>query len=78
MGKDICYTKANVGIADRIVRLVLAVVFIILALTYSTWWYIPAFIALVTGVLGWCGLYILFGWNTCPLKKPVKAKKRKR
>ena len=63
----------NVGMADRIVRIILAVVFIILALIYSPWWFIPAVIALVTGIVGWCGLYALFGWNTCPVEaKPAK------
>jgi hypothetical protein len=72
----------NVGMADRIVRIILAVVFIILALLYSAWWFIPAVIALVTGIVGWCGLYTLFGWNTCatgakPAKvTPVKAAKK--
>jgi hypothetical protein len=71
--------------ADRIVRIVLAVVFIILALVHSFWWFIPAVIALVTGIVGWCGLYTLFGWNTCPVSKPLAktpakkpAKKRKK
>jgi len=76
----------NVGMADRIVRIILAVVFIILALIYSPWWFIPAVIALVTGIVGWCGLYALFGWNTCPVEaKPAKkapakkvAKKKKK
>jgi hypothetical protein len=68
----------NVGMADRIIRIVLAVVFIILALVYSAWWFIPAVIALVTGIVGWCGLYALFGWNTCsPEAKPVKAPVKK-
>jgi len=66
----------NVGIADRIVRIVLAVVFIILALVYNPWWYLPAAIALITGIIGWCGLYTLFGWNTCPVGKPAKAVKK--
>jgi hypothetical protein len=76
----------NVGMADRIVRIVLAVVFIVLALATSVWWwFIPAVIALVTGIVGWCGLYTLFGWNTCPVSKPLAkapakkpAKKRKK
>jgi hypothetical protein len=75
----------NVGMADRIVRIILAVVFIILALIYSPWWFIPAIIALVTGIVGWCGLYTLFGWNTCTVEKPTKqapvkkaAKKKKK
>jgi len=73
----------NVGMADRIVRIILAVVFIILALVHSIWWFIPAVIALVTGIVGWCGLYKLFGWNTNtveakpqPVKKSAKKKKK--
>lgn len=65
----------NVGMADRIVRIILAVVFIILAIVYSPWWFIPALLALVTGIVGWCGIYSLFGWNTCPTNKKVKATK---
>jgi hypothetical protein len=66
----------NVGMADRIVRIILAVVFIILALLYSPWWFIPAVIALATGIIGWCGLYTLFGWNTCTIEKPEKIIKK--
>ncbi len=77
----------NIGIADRIVRVILGVVFVALGLMYSYWWYIPAVIALGTGIVGWCGLYTLCKCNTCstcattkPTKKaPVKksAKKKK-
>jgi hypothetical protein len=79
----------NVGMADRIVRIILAIVFIVLALIlpgkYSALWFIPAVIALVTGIVGWCGLYTLFGWNTSTAAKPAQktpvkktAKKRKK
>jgi cytochrome c biogenesis protein ResB len=67
----------NVGMADRIIRIILAVVFIILALMYSPWWFIPAVIALVTGIVGWCGLYSLFKWNTSAQAKPVRAPAKK-
>ena len=71
----------NVGMADRIVRIILAVVFIILALLpgkYSVLWFIQAVIALVTGIVGWCGLYTLFGWSTAHAEaKPVKAQAKK-
>lgn len=62
----------NVGMADRIIRIILGVVFVILALRYSYWWFIPAVIALVTGIVGWCGLYTLFKWNTNVAAKPIK------
>ena len=66
----------NIGIADRIVRIILSVVFITLALIYSAWWYIPAALALFTGIIGWCGVYTLFGWSTCCKEKPVKTVKK--
>jgi len=65
----------NVGMADRIIRIILGVIFVILALVYSFWWFIPAVIALVTGMVGWCGLYQVFKWNTNTVEKPVKTKK---
>jgi hypothetical protein len=70
----------NVGIADRIVRIILAVIFVILAIIHSAWWFIPAFLALLTGIIGWCGLYALVDINTCPVvhKSVRKAKKRKK
>ena len=76
------YMGQNVGMADRIIRIILAVVFIILALAktpiQSVWWFIPALIALVTGIVGWCGIYALFGWSTCCKEKNEKAVKAKK
>lgn len=72
--------EQNVGMTDRIIRIILGVVFVILALAgksaYSLLWFIPAVAAFVTGMVGWCGLYTLFGWNTCPIEaKPAKEVK---
>ena len=75
--------KENVGMIDRLVRFVVAIVFIILGFQYSWWWFLPAAIALLTGLLGWCGLYALLGISTCSIKeskatakKSVKNRKR--
>ncbi len=76
----------NVGMVDRLIRFIIAIIFIILGFMYTPWWFIVAAIALITALLGWCGLYALFGWNTCNVKtvkqvsKPAKktAKKKKK
>jgi len=65
----------NIGMADRIIRVILGVIFVILALVHSYWWFIPAVIALATGMVGWCGLYQAFNWNTNTMEKPVKTKR---
>ena len=62
----------NVGMIDRMVRFILAIIFIILGFMYSYWWFLPAAVALITGLVGWCGLYALFGISTNQTKK-VKA-----
>ena len=36
------------------------------------WGYVGA-VPLLTGLLGWCGLYTLLGLNTCPMKNESGA-----
>jgi hypothetical protein len=65
----------NVGGTDRIIRLVLGVVLLCLALLHvvtGTWAivaYVVAAIALVTGLVGYCGAWSLFGINTREAKQ---------
>lgn len=60
--------EKNVGKNDKIIRYILAGVFLILSYMISWWFIIPAGIAFLTGFLGICGLYKLFGINTCKIK----------
>lgn len=59
--------KKNVGMIDRWVRIVLGVVFLILAATQTIgWWgYIVAALLIVTGVFSFCLLYTACGLNSC-------------
>ena len=65
----------NVGGMDRIIRLILGVVLLCLALlhvvagTMAIVAYVVAAIALVTGIVGWCGAWSLLGINTCEAKQ---------
>ena len=67
--------KKNVGMTDRIIRLL---IFVIIGLLYfadlisGTLALVlgaVALIALVTSLFGVCGLYTVFGWSTCKIKK---------
>ena len=62
--------KANVGGIDRILRIVIGLVLVALALTgtIGPWGWI-GIVPLATGALGFCPLYPLFGFSSCPLKK---------
>lgn len=64
----------NVGRVDRVIRLVAGA-----ALGYGAYAShgaaavvlgIAAFGAVLTGLVGWCGLYVLLGINTCTVDKP--------
>ncbi len=59
----------NVGGIDRILRIVVGLVLIALAVTGTVglWGYIGV-VPLLTGLVGWCPPYALFGWNTCKTK----------
>jgi hypothetical protein len=66
--------KTNVGTADRIVRIALAILFSVLYFTGTVEGTLGlAFLILggvfvLTAAVGWCGLYTLFGLSTCPVK----------
>lgn len=61
--------KSNVGGIERLLRIVVGLVLIALAATETVgWWGWLGIIPLATGAMGFCPLYRLLGFNTCPLK----------
>ncbi len=67
--------KRNVGKADKIIRILIALVLTALYFTNTITgtlgivFLIAAGIALVTALVNFCGLYALFGLSSCPMKK---------
>lgn len=67
--------KTNEGSADRIIRVVLGAALIAAyfllpnLLGGLNWLLLIGIIPLLTGLVGWCPLYALFGMSTCPVKK---------
>jgi uncharacterized membrane protein HdeD (DUF308 family) len=68
------FMKINEGTTDRIIRVIIGSV----ALVAGFFWlsgtaqivaYVVGAAALLTGVIGFCGLYALLGVSTCPTKK---------
>lgn len=66
--------KQNEGTLDRVIRVMVGSV----ALLAAFFWlsgalqmvaYIVGAIALVTGLIGFCGIYAVFGISTCKTKK---------
>lgn len=62
--------KKNEGALDRIIRVLIGVGLLSLVVTGpQTIWGLIGLVPLLTGVVGFCPLYTLFGFNTCPLEK---------
>lgn len=57
--------KANVGGADRVIRIIIGAAAIGAGVYYQSWWGALGAIPLVTGLMGWCLPYALFGISTC-------------
>ncbi|QDL39543.1 YgaP family membrane protein [Rhodoferax sediminis] len=61
--------QVNIGGIDRTLRILVGLVLIGLA-TIGTigWWGWLGIVPLVTGAIGWCPPYALFGFSTCATK----------
>jgi uncharacterized membrane protein HdeD (DUF308 family) len=66
--------KQNEGTLDRVLRVIIGS----LALLAGFFWltgaaqvvaYVVGIVALLTGLVGFCGLYALIGASTCPIRK---------
>lgn len=57
--------KANVGQADRAIRVVLGLILIAAGLYFDIWFWAVGIILLLTAVFKWCLLYRIFGVSTC-------------
>jgi len=59
----------NVGSIDRTIRIIAGIAIIGAGVYYQSWWGAIGAVPLLTGLMGWCPPYALFGWNTCSTRK---------
>lgn len=71
--------KKNIGKTDKMIRLIVAAILIILSLSGVTSGIVDiivivvAVILVATSLTGMCGLYTLFGIRTCPLEETTDS-----
>ena len=56
--------KANMGSADRWIRVIIGLGILALGFTFKSWWGLIGLLPLATAAFGFCGLYTLLGVNT--------------
>ena len=54
--------ESNTG---RAVRIILALIIFAIGISMGSWFGLAGLIFLVTGIVGWCPIFALFGINTC-------------
>ncbi len=59
----------NEGTLDRVLRVALGLALLFVAFTGRGAWGYLGVVPLLTGALGTCPVYSLFGFNTCPVKR---------
>jgi hypothetical protein len=59
--------KANVGMIDKIIRIVLGLLIIAWGVMANNWLGLIGLIPLATAVVGFCPAYTLIGINTCKI-----------
>jgi hypothetical protein len=62
--------KQNIGSIDRFARVVVGLMLLSLMLVLegnARWWGLVGLVPLVTGIVGSCPLYSIFGLSTCPM-----------
>jgi hypothetical protein len=66
--------KTNMGSADRAIRIFIAIILAglyfsgLISGTIGVILLVVAIVFLLTSIIGFCGLYTIFGMNTCPRK----------
>jgi len=57
--------KKNVGTIDKVIRIILAVIIGAFGYYYQSWWGLVAIVPLLTGFIGYCPAWSIFGLSTC-------------
>ena len=56
--------RANVGGADKVIRVVLGLLIIVLGIVFKSWWGLVGLLPLATALINFCPLYTLIGVST--------------
>lgn len=65
---------ANVGSVDKIIRIVLGLVILVVGYLNESWWGLVGLVPLVTAFIGFCPAYSLLGIST-KVKVPTEKMK---
>lgn len=62
--------KCNVGITDKIIRIIIGLVIGAVGYYFKSWWGLVGIVPIITGTFGFCPIYPIIGVSSC--KNEVK------
>lgn len=65
----------NLGNTERVIRIILGILIIAWGIKAQSWLGVIGLIILITGIIGWCGVYQLFKKSCCSADKNKEEKK---
>jgi hypothetical protein len=63
------FLEVNVGKLDKVIRLILVIICILLALMLQNYWFFLGILPLFSVLTGRCPVYSVLGIRTCPIEK---------
>jgi len=66
--------KANIGTADRVIRVIVGLVILALGIIFRSWWGLIGLLPILTASIRFCPAYVPFGFTTCkaePKEPPI-------
>jgi len=67
--------KCNVGKTDKIIRVIVGLVIIVIGFYFKSWWGAVGLIPVFTAAIGWCPVYFPFGISSCKIKEEKEEEK---
>jgi len=64
--------KCNVGKTDKIIRIIIGLIIIVIGFYFKSWWGVVGVIPIFTAAIGWCPAYLPFGISSCKIKEEEK------
>ena len=67
--------KCNVGKTDKIIRVIVGLVIIVIGFYFKSWWGAVGVIPIFTAAIGWCPVYLPFGISSSKIKEEKEEEK---
>jgi len=67
--------KCNVGKTDKIIRIIIGLIIIVIGFYFKSWWGAVGVIPIFTAAIGWCPAYLPFGISSCKKKEEKEEEK---